>query len=58
MELEVKAFEAVGLYDKEPYNRPVRLFTWEEVLALPAQGQLASGTAAVVARLGTQPLKT
>jgi 8-oxo-dGTP pyrophosphatase MutT (NUDIX family) len=51
MELSVSSFDSIQLFDKEPYERPVKLFTWEEILAMHDADKLAAGTAAVVAEL-------
>lgn len=48
VDLEVPSFEAVRLWDLEPYGRTVGLFTTEELLTLHREGKLADGTAAVV----------
>ncbi len=48
LELHVPAFEAVRLWDREPYGRQVALFTARELIELFDTRQLAMGSAAVV----------
>lgn len=49
LERVVSSFDAVELFDLEPFGRPVQLFTWEQVQDLAAQNLLAEGTT-VIAR--------
>lgn len=51
LELEVPSFEAIRLWDREPYGRPVRLVTRKELVALLDARKLAAGSEAVVRRM-------
>ncbi len=51
LDLDVPSFEQVRLWDLEPYGRKVALFTAQSLLALYDNGQLADGSAAVVAAM-------